>query len=452
MKVPGETTAEIEEGRPRHRDGAEPLLMLAFSDGGRGEHERFVVPPEGISLDRDARVFSAGLKDSTISRRHAEIRPHHGRMRLHDLGSRNGTFVNGKRLTSVHALEPGDVVRLGATLLVYARSARDRADDPEAAPRLIGESDAIAAVRRSIGLAAERRFNVLVTGETGTGKEIVARALHTRSGRTGPLVAVNCAGLSKDMLAAELFGHVRGAFTGAVSNRPGLFRSADGGTLFLDELGELPLDVQAQLLRALETGEVRPVGGTAEVAVDVAVVGATNRDVLADVRAGRFRADLYGRLVQWQIDLPPLRERREDIPILVRHLLGRCSADGRLLTFALTEALLLHSWPLNVRGLLNVVAIAAATSRRGAALDLCPEVEAALLGSRTEEDANPRGEAAAAQPARPKDVPSLLALEKALVESRGSISAAARSLGASRQQMYRWMAQHELTIDRFRAR
>jgi DNA-binding NtrC family response regulator len=450
-RVASVTTAEIESTRPAEAGPSRPVLVLAFSDGGRGEPERGDVPEDGLLLGRDVPLFSAGLKDATISRRHAEIRPHHGRLRLHDLGSRNGTFVNGARVAGVQALDPGDVIRLGATLLVYARRAEPRVDDPAAAPALVGESDAIAAVRRSIGLAASRRLAVLVTGETGTGKELVAQAVHARSGRSGPLVAVNCAGLSKEMLASELFGHVRGAFTGAVSSRPGLFRSAHGGTLFLDEIGELPLDLQAQLLRVLEVGQVRPVGGNGEVPVDVAVVGATNRDLLAEVRDQRFRADLYGRLLQWRIEVPPLRARRDDIPVIVRHLLARCAAEGRLLTVALTEALLLHPWPLNVRGLLNVIAIAGLASPPGTPLDLRPEVVAALDAARTIAPApaveGPRGASAA----RPRALPADALVEKALVESRGSVATAARALGASRQQIYRWLEQRELTIDRFRA-
>jgi DNA-binding NtrC family response regulator len=242
-----------------------------------------------------------------------------------------------------------------------------------------------------------------------------------------------------------------------VSDRPGLFRTAHGGTLFLDELGELPLDVQAQLLRVLEVGQIRPVGGKGEVPVDVAIVGATNRDLLTEVREQRFRADLYGRLLQWHIELPPLRERRDDVPALVRHLLARCGAEGRILTCGLTEALLLHPWPLNVRGLSNVISIAVLASARGAPLDLHPEVEAALAAARTsaaapEEELGKPAESAGRRSVKPKAPPSRAAFEKALVESGGSISEAARILGASRQQIYRWLEQHELEIDRFRDR
>src|SRR5262249_50599634 len=157
----------------------------------------------------------------------------------------------------------------------------------------------------------------------------------------------NCGAFAEGLLAGELFGHVRGAFTGAVSDRQGLFRAADRGTLFLDEVGELPQQLQVSLLRVLEVGQVRPVGGTEDVTVDVAIVAATNRDLVAEVRQGAFRTDLYARLGQWSIHVPPLRERREDIPWLVRHLLARCDAAQRAITTPLAEALLLHHWTLN---------------------------------------------------------------------------------------------------------
>ncbi len=447
------TTDDLEDLPRGAAAPSHPVLVLAFAAGGRAPPERCVIPAAGLLLGRDEPVFSAGLRDTTISRRHAEIKAHHGRLRLHDLGSRNGSFVNGRRIGEVQALEPGDVIRLGATLLVYARAAEGRNDDPRSAATLVGDGDAIASVRRSIGLVAGQRRAVLVTGETGTGKELVAEAIHARSARSGRLVAVNCAGLSREMLASELFGHVRGAFTGAVTDRPGLFRAAHGGTLFLDELGELPLDLQAHLLRALETGRVRPVGGTDETPVDVAVVGATNRDLITEVREQRFRADLYGRLAQWLIDLPPLRARREDIPALVRHLLARSGAPGRPTTLALMEAMLLHPWPFNVRGLLNTLSIALLASPAGAPLDLHPEVAAALVAGRAvaDEASHPTRSDSDPGPAPSRGLPADEVVEKALVESRGSVSSAARALGASRQQIYRWLEQRSLSIERFRA-
>src|SRR6185437_8877798 len=255
--------------------------------------------------------------------------------------------------------------------------------------------------------------------------------------------------LSEELLASELFGHVRGAFTGAVGDQTGLFRAAHKGTLFLDELGEMPRDLQPKLLRALELGQVRPVGGTAEISVDVAVVGATHRDLVSAVREGRFRADLYARLAQWIIPLPNLASRREDIPALIQRLLARCDAAGRPLTLPFAEALLLHPWPLNVRGLSNVLSIAALATPRGAPLGLYPEVVAALEATQ----AIAGGEAEDAAPVEKESgVPSAEAIERALELSEGSIADAARRLGGSRQQMYRWLEARGVSLARFRGR
>lgn len=431
---------------PKASGGGSPTLVLAFADGGRGAPERMSLTTD-VLLGRDEPLFSGSLKDDAISRRHAEIRAHHGRYRLHDLGSRNGTYVNGRRVSGVHALEPGDVIRVGATLLLYARMSDEREDDAEVARSLIGESDAIASVRRGISLVAGQKRSVIITGETGTGKELAAQALHARSGRSGELVAVNCGAFADDLLASELFGHVRGAFTGAAGDRKGLFRAANGGTLFLDEVGEMPRELQPKLLRVLEVGRVRPVGASEEVPVDVAIIAATNRDLIAEVREGRFRSDLYARLAQWPLHLPPLRARREDIPWLLVHLLARCGAAGRTMTFALTEAVLTHPWPHNVRGLYNVLSIAALASPANGPLELTPEVTLAMDAARAlaEPDAPPSEKAAASMPAAN-------VVKEALIKARGSVAAAARSLGCSRQQLYRWLQVHEMSVDAFRER
>jgi DNA-binding NtrC family response regulator len=427
------------------RGPARPRLILAYAHGGRREVEHAALPPEGVLLGRDALLFPGGLLDDTqLSRRHAELRPERGRWILRDLGSRNGTFVDGTRLAGDCPIESGAVIRVGATLLVYARMAASGSERVPVAPSLVGMSDATAAVRRAIELAAGRQRAVLITGETGTGKELVAEALHQHSGRPGRLVAVNCAAFAEGTLASELFGHVRGAFTGAVGDRPGLFRSAHQGTLLLDEVGEMPAALQAQLLRALETGRVRPVGASDDTAVDVVVVGATNRDLVAEVAAGRFRADLYSRLAQWMIHLTPLRERREDLPYLVRHLAERAGAGARGMSVKLAEALLVHPWPLNVRGLRNVLAIAALASPPDGPLDLLPEVAAALEASRALAP-----EAAGATP-RPQEVPTAEQLAEALDHFHGKVAAVARHFGATRQQLYRWLEKRGIDPRSFR--
>ena len=189
-----------------------------------------------------------------------------------DCGSRNGSRVNGRRILEPHSLQPGDVLRLGNSLLVYIHSPSEETEPNPLASSLVGSSEAMRKVRRTIAAVAAHQTSVLIAGETGTGKEVAAQALHDLSGRKGPFVAINCGAVSGGVLESELFGHARGAFTGAVGSRHGLFREADGGTLFLDEVAELSPACQTKLLRALQEGEVRPVGGSAAIKVDARLV------------------------------------------------------------------------------------------------------------------------------------------------------------------------------------
>lgn len=447
-----QTTETARSGEAPPRFSAKhhlPSLVLAFADGGRRPATRRRLPPDGLVLGRGLTTFDGGpLDDTRMSRRHAEVRPE-GRAdgspwRVRDLGSHNGMWVDGRRVQEA-LLEPGTVIRLGDTLLAFAPSAEPEEADPD----LVGEGAAITAVRRALRLVASHRQAVLLLGETGTGKEVLARALHRRSGRRGRFVAVNCAALSEGILESELFGHVRGAFTGAQQEREGLFRAADGGTLLLDELGEMPQALQPKLLRALETDRIRPVGAPREVDVDVRVVAATNRDIVALVREGRFRADLYARLTQWTIALPPLRERRDDIPFLIPHLLERLGAGARRTDIALSQELLLHPWPLNVRGLRNVLSTAALACPCDAPLSLCAEVKAVLESYRAVFNADA---APVSTSATPGSAPTEAALAEALTRAQGIVARAARELGSSRQQIYRWAQAFGIDMERFRKR
>ncbi len=225
---------------------------------------------------------------------------------------------------------------------------------------ILGNSAPIRAVRDEVELLAGSDLTVLITGETGVGKEIVARAIHTRSRRHDqPLIYVNCAALPESIAESELFGHTRGAFTGAIDARMGKFEVADGGTLFLDEVGELPLSIQPKLLRALQSGEVQRVGSERSLNVDVRILAATNRDVIEEVRAGRFRADLYHRLSVYPLHIPPLRERREDIPLMAGYFLDaartRLGLGNVRLGLTARTALMAYDWPGNVRELEHVI-------------------------------------------------------------------------------------------------
>ncbi len=243
-------------------------------------------------------------------------------------------------------------------------------DRPTRARELIGRSDAMLAVSKQIALSAQSNATVLITGESGTGKEVVARLVHQYSGRKGPFVALNCAAIVDTLLESELFGHEKGAFTGAVSRKPGRFQQAQDGTLFLDEIGELAPPLQAKLLRALQEQVVEPVGATEPVPVNCRIIAATHRDLFELSREGRFREDLAYRLEVITIQLPPLRERPEDIPLLVQALLERAARQMDRpvppLTPEAEQKLLSHQWPGNVRELENVLTLALVEARDGA--------------------------------------------------------------------------------------
>jgi DNA-binding NtrC family response regulator len=419
-------------------------LVLAFPHDGHRSTQSRTLPRGGVLLGRGTAVFDVPFDDPRMSLQHAEIRLDNGVAMVRDLGSASGTGLNGEPLQGTHELVQGDVLRMGDTLVVYSRWAGADEAEPSAGaePELTGTSASIAAIRRSVDAVAPHRRTVVVTGETGTGKEIVARQVHRRSGRPGPFVAVSCGAFTEGLLASELFGHVRGAFTGAVQDQQGLFRSARGGTLLLDDVAEIPLSLQPTLLRVLETWQVRPVGSTRDVDVDVRVVATTNRELLAMVQEGLFRSDLYARLAQWTIRLPPLRERREDIPALTSALLGRCDAPGRSLTPDLQEALLIHDWPMNVRWLFNVLSVAAITTPSGA-LALGEEVREALRKDLPGSAAVPHREVQALDKA---------GLEALLGRFHGRVAEMARHLGITRPKLYRLLWAEGLEPEQFRGR
>jgi len=420
-------------------------LLLPFPRGGTRPAQSRPVPRAGLVLGRGQEVFAEPFDDPAMAPQHAELRFQGAHAFVHDLGSGAGTRLNGANLGEARELREGDVLRLGDTALVFTSLDRIRgagASPNSAEPELTGSTPSIEAVRRSVDAVAPHPRTVVLLGETGTGKEIVARQLHRRGGRAGPFVAVNCGGFSEGLLASELFGHVRGAFTGAVAEQQGLFRAARGGTLLLDEAGEISPALQPTLLRVLETWQVRPVGSTRDVPLDVRVIAASNRELVTLVQQGRFRADLYARLAQWVIRLPPLRDRREDIPALVTALLDRLGEAGRALAPDLAEALLLHPWPLNVRGLSNVLSIATIATPASRPLELGPEVMAAMEDNRIEPEVLVR-KPAPVELDRP-------ALEDLLRRFGGRVAEMARHVGVSRPKLYRLLWAAELDPAQFR--
>jgi DNA-binding NtrC family response regulator len=298
------------------------------------------------------------LSDERVSAEHLEVTPEAGRFRVRDLDSTNGTFFEGSRVTTLE-VSAGATFKIGRSVVRIEPQPRALEVRPSAARRfgeLVGESLAMREVFAVLELAAPTEATVLVTGETGTGKELVARALHEASGRRkGPFVAVDCGALPESLLDSELFGHVKGAFTGALGDRKGAFVRADGGTLFLDELGRVSAAVQAKLLRVLEERRVKPVGADSERPVDVRVVAATPAELASSIASGQFRADLYYRLSVLAFELPPLRSRREDIPLIVAELLRRRGIDPGTIEGPGLDRLKSHRWPGNVRELRNVI-------------------------------------------------------------------------------------------------
>jgi DNA-binding NtrC family response regulator len=425
------------------------------------ELEGLVVPlSHGIELGRaPSEDLPQGrrvqIPHATVSRRHAAIQYGFERWVLSDLGSANGTRLDGRDLDRPAALELGSVVRFGDTVAIVEAQGEEPQDETTS---LWGSSPRIAAVRRVLTRAAVERVPVLIEGETGTGKEFLAADVHRLSNRQGPYVKVNCAELAPQLIESQLFGHERGAFTGAMASHAGLVVAADQGTLFLDEIGELSLDLQAKLLRVIQEGEVRPVGSIHTRKTDVRIVCATNRNLAADVEAGRFRRDLYARLSFFELHLPPLRERRVDILRWLYRFGQRWGAErgrsGSLqLQPAVAERLLLHSWPENLRGLdrfaHRVLAVEQPADQQAtvglrALFEALPEVlndslHAASAAEPTEPPAaEPAGGEGRARPGaggRPSREEFL-----AVYEATGrSVRATSKYFGRDRRQVYRWL-------------
>src|SRR5256714_10745558 len=336
---------------PRNAPPAQPLA-LHFPGGVIGLQSTV-----SVGADTTNQVV---LEDRYVSRFHCRLLPHGGRWLLKDLASTNGTFLDGARIAEAD-VDAGARIRVGsAELRIEQTAPRLQAT----LPGLVARDPALAPVLELLRRAAPSLLPVTILGESGTGKEVAARAVHDLSLRGGgPFVPLNCGAISRELAEAELFGHEKGSFTGAVTSAPGAFGAADGGTLFLDEIGDLPLSLQVKLLRALEAGEVKPVGAPRPRRIDVRVVCATHRDLRAEVRRGAFREDLYYRLCGLVVRLPPLRERPGDILPLAEHFLA-LEGDGvrRSLSADARAALCVHPWPGNARELRHVVQLAVVLS------------------------------------------------------------------------------------------
>jgi two-component system response regulator GlrR len=395
----------------------------------------FPFAAERIVIGADS-TADVAIDDAAMSKFHCEIRIRDGAATLRDLGSRNGTLVD--RVPVIEApLRPGAVITVGRTTLRFDVGTRD-VEIPLSARtqfgRLRGQSIGMRAAFKALEAAAASDATVLLQGESGTGKELAAESIHLESARRdGPFVVIDCGAIPPSLLEAELFGHEAGAFTGASAARIGAFEAAAGGTVFLDEIGELALDLQPKLLRAIERREIQRIGSTKREPVDVRIVAATNRNLQQEVNARRFRADLYYRLAVLVVKLPPLRERAVDLPGLVETILDDLRADDSPMAQSLRRGelltdLLRHDWPGNVRELRNYI-------------------EACLVRQETVAPMVPSGEP-------PIDANEPLAivrerwvrhverryLEQLLMIHGNNVSAAARAAGIDRVHLHRLLA------------
>jgi transcriptional regulator with GAF, ATPase, and Fis domain len=345
-------------------------------------------PDAGKTCTVDRDVVTVGkmpdcdlvLTDGTVSRRHLRItRQGADRWLLVDLGSTNGTFLQGARIQEA-PIEAGTILTAGKVEIAFVPERQDfdiPVWDADRFGPLIGRSTAMRRLFGMIARIAETDVTVLIQGETGTGKGQIAKAIHQASLRkSGPYVVVDCGAVQRQLVESELFGHEKGAFSGAYHERPGAFELSSGGTVFIDELGELELELQPKLLRVLDAREVRRIGGAAPLPIDMRVVAATRRDLAREVERGAFREDLYFRLSVVTLTIPPLRERAEDIPILVHHFLDELSKMRGIPAMAIDSAtmdrLTSHDWPGNVRELKNAIerAVLLSRVRPGAKLEI----------------------------------------------------------------------------------
>jgi transcriptional regulator with AAA-type ATPase domain len=414
---------------------AEVLLGRGDADGAR----------------RDGNVLTLEVADPRMSSRHARLLGNGQTWVIADVGSTNGTFVDGTRVDRAE-LTDGMLVELGGTAFVVRSFAASGPPDidalrlPQPLPNVRTFSTVFEQELANLKRLAPTQHSIVIHGETGTGKEVIARAIHAASQRSGAFVAVNCGALPPNLVESELFGHRKGAFSGATEDHPGLVRAADKGTLLLDEIGDLPMQTQAALLRVLQEREVMPVGATRPVPVDIRVLAASHRDLETEVHAGRFREDLWSRLAGYTAEVRALRDRREDLGLLVAVLLGRTAAGAALrFTPEAGLALLQYDWPRNVRELEQVLGSASALAADGV-------VELAHLPRMFQSQAP-----ASAPPTRPSreqlsasDLARHDELRAALRKHAGNIAAVGREMGVARMQVHRWLERFGIDIEEYR--
>jgi transcriptional regulator with AAA-type ATPase domain len=411
-------------------DGIERILI------GRGDHRC-------ASRDRSANAATLDVRvpGRWMSSSHARVLRVGSSWVLEDAGSRNGVHVEGRRVDRV-VLEPGQCFELGHTFFRLDPLLATPADDPLDLEALGGNDGspatfdgALALQLRALDALARSDVSLLLLGESGTGKEVLARRLHQRSMRSGDFVAVNCGAIPAPLVESQLFGHIKGSFSGAVRDERGLVRSADGGTLFLDEIADLPMPSQAALLRVLQEREVVPVGATRPVRVRVRVIAATHEPLDELAAQGAFRADLFARVAGFVSKLPALRERRNDVGIFISSLLRRAAgarAESIALTREVGRCLLDYDWPHNVRELEQCLGASVALARDG-------RIERSHLPSNVCRDAGKQGSVTPPADAwTDRDRQLRLELLGELARHQGNVSNVARAMGKERTQIHRW--------------
>jgi transcriptional regulator of acetoin/glycerol metabolism len=437
-----ETLKDLDEATGMGTGGAAPPVpgLVAVWSGDQPLSIAFRLDSAGLVVGRA--LASPLASDDRLSRHHARVAFEAERFVVTDLDSRNGTFVDGVRVAGTRRAEPGSVVRMGQSLFLCLADVGPVEAQPVRAVAEGVVGPRLGRAFQRIEVAARTSDTLLILGESGTGKELAARRFHAASPRaSGPFVAVNCATIPEGIAERLLFGARRGAFSGATTNTEGHLQAADGGTLFLDELGELDPAVQPKMLRVLETREVIALGDSRGRAVDLGICAATLRDIPERVASGRFREDLYYRLGRPAVRLPPLRERREEIPFLIEHALRLVGAGPRLVADSLlVEACLIRPWPGNVRELLGEARRAGHAAREARR----QRVERLDLGT----SAGLHLAAPAPPPAAPAPAaeafPARAQIEEALLRAQGNVTRAAQDLGVHRNQLRRWLARNEI--------
>lgn len=419
------------------------LTVLAGPDAGKAH---VVLKTCIIGSHEDAGFL---LSDPTVSRFHAELEPRGDGIRVRDLDSTNGTFLGGARIQEA-TLEHNADLTMGKSIIrvTIDEHKMEPPDELNTFGKVVGAAPSMKKLFGILERVATTESTVFLLGETGTGKEVLAQSIHQASRRhSRPFVVVDCGSVAANLIESELFGHVKGAFTGAIADRSGAFLEADGGTIFLDEIGELPLDMQPKLLRVLESGTIKRVGEDKYRRINVRVLAATHRNLEEELQTGRFRRDLYYRLAVVVVTVPPLRERIEDIPLLTTHFMRQMGRGEFELPRGLLEGLREYQWPGNVRELRNVVERALAGA----------DIEPAPATARTA----PPPAAAESTSRELIELPFKEAKERlvedftreyltALLEKhQGNISQTARAAGIARNYVHRLVAKYGLRANDF---